>query len=84
MYHDFYGGYSVPRFVPFQVCGFPLVTNVFVPTGEYCLVSQKKCLRHYCWAKLRRAEIDMERVRQVSIGFAWQYGLERSKLNLGG
>lgn len=59
--HDFQ---NISKF-SLQVCGFPLVTNVFVPTGEYCRVSQKKCLRHYCWAKLRRAEIDMERVRQV-------------------
>ncbi|XP_065205552.1 CXXC-type zinc finger protein 1-like [Planococcus citri] len=56
--------YKDPKINDNEVCGFPLVTNVFVPTGEYCRVSQKQCLRHYCWAKLRRAEIDMERVRQ--------------------
>lgn len=53
--------------LPNQVCGFPLVTNVFEPSGEYCRVSQKNCIRHHSWAKLRRAEIDMERVRQVKL-----------------
>ncbi|KAK7066887.1 CXXC-type zinc finger protein 1 [Halocaridina rubra] len=47
-----------------EVCGAPLTTNVFDETGGICLASKKKCLRHYCWEKLRRAEIDMERVRQ--------------------
>lgn len=52
-------------FAIFQVCGCPLVTNVFDLTGEFCRASKKSCVRHYCWEKLRRAEIDMERVRQV-------------------
>lgn len=56
--------YKDPKISDEEVCGFPLVTNVFVPTGEYCRVSRKSCIRHYCWMKLRRAEIDMERVRQ--------------------
>lgn len=47
-----------------EVCGAPLTSNVFDETGEICRASKKKCLRHYCWEKLRRAEIDMERVRQ--------------------
>lgn len=47
-----------------EVCGAPLTSNVFDETGEICLAPKKKCLRHYCWEKLRRAEIDMERVRQ--------------------
>ncbi|RZF38394.1 hypothetical protein LSTR_LSTR006520 [Laodelphax striatellus] len=47
-----------------EVCGCPLVTNVFDLTGEFCRVAKKECIRHYCWEKLRRAEIDMEIVRQ--------------------
>lgn len=47
-----------------EVCGAPMTSNVFDETGEICRASKKKCLRHYCWEKLRRAEIDMERVRQ--------------------
>ncbi|XP_067287090.1 CXXC-type zinc finger protein 1b [Pseudorasbora parva] len=46
-----------------EVCGCPLVRNVFEPTGEYCRVSKRKCNKHYCWEKLRRAEVDLERVR---------------------
>lgn len=46
------------------MCGCPLVTNVFDLTGEYCRASKRNCIKHYSWEKLRRAEIDMERVRQ--------------------
>ncbi|TST85783.1 CXXC-type zinc finger protein 1 [Bagarius yarrelli] len=46
-----------------EVCGCPLVRNVFEPTGDYCRISKRKCNRHYCWEKLRRAEVDLERVR---------------------
>ncbi|KAF4094062.1 hypothetical protein AMELA_G00008930 [Ameiurus melas] len=46
-----------------EVCGCPLVCNVFEPTGDYCRMSKRKCNRHYCWEKLRRAEVDLERVR---------------------
>ncbi|XP_063232114.1 CXXC-type zinc finger protein 1-like isoform X2 [Bacillus rossius redtenbacheri] len=49
---------------PTEVCGCPLVTNVFDLTGEFCRAAKKTCLRHYCWEKLHRAQIDMERVRQ--------------------
>uniref|UniRef100_A0A672F1K2 CXXC-type zinc finger protein 1 n=1 Tax=Salarias fasciatus TaxID=181472 RepID=A0A672F1K2_SALFA len=45
------------------VCGCPLVKNVFELTGEYCKVSKRKCNKHYNWEKLRRAEVDLERVR---------------------
>ncbi|XP_074645336.1 CXXC-type zinc finger protein 1-like isoform X2 [Tubulanus polymorphus] len=47
-----------------EVCGCPLVMNVFEETGEFCRTPKRKCGRHYCWEKLRRADIDMERVRQ--------------------
>lgn len=39
--------------------------DVFEPTGEFCRVSKRKCNKHYCWEKLRRAEVDLERVRVV-------------------
>lgn len=48
-----------------EVCGCPLVKDVFEPTGEFCRVSKRKCNKHYCWEKLRRAEVDLERVRVV-------------------
>ncbi|CAH2045735.1 unnamed protein product, partial [Iphiclides podalirius] len=53
-----------PKVSDSDVCGCPLVKGVFEPTGEFCRAPKKSCLRHYQWEKLRRAEIDMERVRQ--------------------
>jgi len=41
--------------------------NVLEESNEFCRVAKKKCVRHLGWEKLRRAEIDMERVRQVSL-----------------
>jgi CpG binding protein C-terminal domain len=29
-----------------------------------CRRAKKECNEHYCWEKLRRAELDMDRVRQ--------------------
>jgi len=46
------------------VCGFPLTKDVFSLSGEFCRVAKKECNSHYCWEKLRRAELDMDRVRQ--------------------
>lgn len=53
-----------PKVGPDEVCGCPLVIHVFQETGEICRVPKKKCNKHYCWEKLRRAEVDLERVRQ--------------------
>lgn len=47
-----------------EICGCPLVKDVFKETGEICYTSKKDCSRHFGWEKLRQAEIDMERVRQ--------------------
>ncbi|KAJ8257772.1 hypothetical protein GJAV_G00189530 [Gymnothorax javanicus] len=52
-----------PKVPADEVCGCPLVRDVFEPTGEFCRVSKRKCNKHYCWEKLRRAEVDLERVR---------------------
>nr|XP_046220707.1 CXXC-type zinc finger protein 1-like [Oncorhynchus gorbuscha] len=52
-----------PKVTVDEVCGCPLVRDVFQATGEYCRVSKRKCNKHYCWEKLRRAEVDLERVR---------------------
>uniref|UniRef100_A0A8B9LC85 CXXC-type zinc finger protein 1 n=1 Tax=Astyanax mexicanus TaxID=7994 RepID=A0A8B9LC85_ASTMX len=52
-----------PKIPADEVCGCPLVRDVFEPTGDYCRVSKRKCNKHYCWEKLRRAEVDLERVR---------------------
>lgn len=53
-----------PKIGDSEVCGCPLVTNVFDLTGEFCRIAKKSCVKHYVWEKLRRAEIDLERVRQ--------------------
>ncbi|XP_041349665.1 CXXC-type zinc finger protein 1-like [Gigantopelta aegis] len=53
-----------PKVNPDEVCGCPLVSHVFEETGEFCAAPKRKCSKHYVWEKLRRAEIDMERVRQ--------------------
>lgn len=53
-----------PKVNDTDICGCPLTTNIFELTGEFCRVSKKSCFRHYVWEKIRRAEIDLERVRQ--------------------
>lgn len=61
-----------------DVCGCPLVTNVFEETGDFCRASKRRCLKHYCWEKLRRAEIDLQRIQQVEMcsiygsGVGWE------------
>ncbi|XP_068780235.1 CXXC-type zinc finger protein 1 isoform X4 [Struthio camelus] len=52
-----------PKVPADEVCGCPLVRDVFELTGEFCRAPKRKCNRHYCWEKLRRAEVDLERVR---------------------
>ncbi|XP_056676158.1 CXXC-type zinc finger protein 1-like [Monodelphis domestica] len=46
-----------------EVCGCPLMGNVFELTGDFCHLPKLQCNWHYCWEKLRRAEVDLERVR---------------------
>ncbi|XP_003799728.1 CXXC-type zinc finger protein 1-like [Otolemur garnettii] len=48
-----------------EVCGCPLVHNVFEFTGDFCRLPKRLCNHHYCWEKLRRAEVDLERVRAL-------------------
>jgi len=38
--------------------------KIFAKPTEFCRLSKKCCQPHVFWEKLRRAEIDMERVRQ--------------------
>lgn len=55
---------KTPKVDDGDVCGCPLTKNVFQLTGDCCLAQKKSCFKHYCWEKIRRAEIDLERVRQ--------------------
>ncbi|XP_022081403.1 CXXC-type zinc finger protein 1-like [Acanthaster planci] len=52
-----------PKVSADEVCGCPLVADVFQETRGFCRVAKRKCSKHYNWEKLRRAEIDLERVR---------------------
>ena len=61
-------GHAPPQVPADEVCGCPLVRDVFELTGDFCRVPKRRCNRHYCWEKLRRAEVDLERVRVVSGG----------------
>lgn len=40
-----------------EVCGCPLVVNVFTATGKFCRAPKKSCTRHFVWEKMRRAEV---------------------------
>lgn len=55
-----------PKVSDEEVCGFPHVSSksLFHETGSFCRAHKKKCTKHMGWEKLRRALIDMERVRQ--------------------
>merc|ERR1712038_627790 len=53
-----------PKVNPDEVCGCPEVKDLFEETDKYCRVARNKCKKHFQWEKLRRAEIDSERLRQ--------------------
>ncbi|XP_037936051.1 CXXC-type zinc finger protein 1-like [Teleopsis dalmanni] len=53
-----------PKINDNDVCGCPIVINIFTITAEFCRAPKKYCYKHYMWEKIRRAEIDLERVRQ--------------------
>lgn len=42
-----------------DVCGCFLVINVFEEIGDFCRVLKRRCMKYYCWEKLRRVEIDL-------------------------
>ncbi|XP_039081677.1 CXXC-type zinc finger protein 1-like isoform X2 [Hyaena hyaena] len=46
-----------PKVSDDEVCGCPLVHNVFEVTGNFCRLPKSVCNLHYCWEKLRRAEL---------------------------
>jgi len=47
-----------------EVCGFPLTKDIFKATGDFCRLPRRDCNNHFSWEKLKRAELDMDRVRQ--------------------
>ena len=52
-----------------KVCAFPAQKELFGRPTEFCRRAKKTCHQHFNWEKLRRAEIDMERVRLVRYQF---------------
>ena len=48
-----------------EVCGCPIQDKQFRDTGDVCRNPKRKCNKHPCWERMRRAEIDLERLRQV-------------------
>jgi len=53
-----------PKIHPDAVCGCPISTDLFSESNTLCRAAKRKCSKHFCWEKLRRAEIDMQRLRQ--------------------
>lgn len=54
-----------PKIGPNEVCGCPLDPNFPSRTfqcPQFCRQPRRACVRHYCWEKLRRAEIDQEKL----------------------
>ncbi|KAI4545373.1 hypothetical protein MG293_005643 [Ovis ammon polii] len=52
-----------PKVPDDEVCGCPLVHNVIEVTDDFCHLPKGLCKLHYCWEKLRHAEVDLEHVR---------------------
>lgn len=53
-----------------EVCGCPL--DPLFPSRnkecqKFCYQAKKSCVKHYYWEKLRRAEIDQEKLNLVGI-----------------
>lgn len=60
-----------PQVLDDEVCGCPLVHNVFELTDNFCHLPKRLCNHHYCWEKLRRAEVDLQRIRAVGYNTQW-------------
>ena len=61
---------SLPQVGPRDVCGCPL--DHLFPTShrtspKFCRQPKRTCTRHYSWEKLRRAEVDQEKLNLVRI-----------------
>lgn len=53
---------------PKEACGCPfdpLFPSVNKDCDRFCDQPRKTCIKHYCWEKLRRAEIDQEKLNLV-------------------
>lgn len=55
-----------PKIADDEICGCPLNKDLLTETSELCKTSKKSCVAHFKWERLRRAEIDADKVRQVT------------------
>lgn len=56
-----------PKIGEYEVCGCPLVINVFNLTGEFCRAPKKSCAKHFVWEKLRRAEVSTHKLVNYTV-----------------
>ena len=70
---------SLNRFPLLTYAAVQLFTMFFEETGDFCRASKRKCVKHYCWEKLRRAEIDLQRIQQVCYFTSQQLNNPRSR-----
>lgn len=63
-----------------EVCGCPLPksSNLLIDSKEICLASKRLCSIHFKWEKLRRAHIDLEKLR---IWLKLEELLEQKRIN---
>ncbi len=54
---------------PDEACGCPLEKNLFDVSDELCTISKRLCSKHFKWDRKRRAQIDLERLHEVSFFF---------------
>jgi len=72
-----------PKIGPSEVCGCPLDPQFPAVTQEcreFCRQPKRACVRHYCWEKLRRAEIDQEKLNLVGIIGCPSLGVNEEKV----
>ena len=55
----------LPQIGDDEICGCPLTKEVFNEAGDLCKTAKKHCNDHFRWERMRRAEIDADKVRQV-------------------
>ena len=55
----------LPQIGDDEICGCPLTKDVFNEAGDLCKTAKKHCNDHFRWERMRRAEIDADKVRQV-------------------
>ncbi len=65
----YYYYYSMIKVNENEVCGCPLPNqkNLLTDSNDICLAPKRTCSIHFKWEKMRRAHIDLEKLRIVSL-----------------